>query len=194
MGNETIKKGLFFIITALFGVIPISILATNQLPKSIESVYAQKSIPYSCASWHFGMNDETQTANTKKVESLGALSDNKFYRKDNITIVKPMISNCYFDTTNSAMRLGRSGSNTGFIMFTTQETIIGLTVYVYTPTSTNITVNKIKQKSTKQGGSVTYENQGQRDYLPYYFELEQTSSITIMGSGIYLGDITFRII
>jgi len=192
MNTETTKKWLFLFSSSLLGVIPLILLATKQTSEYVETAYAKRSIPYSCASYHFGMNDNTLIAKTyTTTTSKSAFTLNSNYYVNGISFSSTLLTNIYFDTTNNyAIRVGMDRKK-GQIKWVSERLITQITCYCFAPSKVDLTVNN-QAKTIKKGSGLKSYVVCDLTYTPYVFELEQTYELTISAMNVYVADITFR--
>ena len=193
MVNETVKKWFILLITSLIGITPILIMATNQTMNYVESAYAKRSIPYSCASYHFGMNDNTlmaKTYSTMTAKSSFTLNSNYFV--NGISFSSTLLTNVFFDETNNyPVRVGMDRKK-GQIKWVSDRAITQCTIYCFTPTTMDLTVNG-QVSSIKKGSGYKAYTICDLLYTPYSFDLENTTELKISAMGVYIADITFRV-
>lgn len=193
MANETVKKWFILLSTSLIGITPILIMATNQTLNYVETAYAKRSIPYSCASYHFGMNDNTLMAKTySTMTSKSSFTLNSNYYVNGISFSSTQLTNVYFDEINNyAIRVGKNNTK-GVIKWQSERTITQCTIYCFTQTTMDLTVNK-QVASIKKGSGFKSYVICDLPYTPYTFDLGTTQELNISALGVYIADITFRV-
>lgn len=193
MNTETTKKWLFLFSSSLLGVIPLILLATKQTSEYVETAYAKRSIPYSCASYHFGMNDDTLRANTyTSISTQRGFGNNPYYQMDALPLTSCTLSSVYFEEQeNYAIRVG-SNTKTGTIKFVLNTPIVQITCYCFAPSETELKINGVSQIVSASSGLKNYVVCNLL-YKPYSFILNSKTSITITANNVYIADITFRV-
>ena len=188
------KKWLFFFYATLIGLVLFLIPSSQQLD-FVNNAYAKSSIPYRCASVHFGMNDATLKAKTYNLTKDFSSSALKKYPFSNLTYVNSSGTNCFLSSTSIVpIKIGSNYGGGGFsIQF--EETFYQCCIYAFSDLGTTLKVNGGDSIRIDKG-EITIPVKGVSiTYTPYIFEFETTNKIILStSSDLYVADITFRIV
>ena len=194
----------------------IAAISLTSLPERQQFTFAASYQSYSCASIHFGMNDDTYAAMTYDCSTATTNLAN-YHSIDNVSIKSITCSNVYAggtytaqDTSYSqyAIRVGKS-KGIGSITITFDQQIVGCTIYAlqYASDPVIVSVNGQETALENAAASVTKANAAALRYDAYSFTFDATDTLivkskqaskTVSGKSVsasrfYLANIALRV-
>ena len=195
------KKALLGFTAVLLTAAVVGVAATStQAVEATGFVTRQTTPAYSCASVHFGMDDNTLTGTATL--SGGTISvgeyDVSVGTVSGVTMTGYTVSNqAVYCLTDCGLKMSSSSKNST-ITFTFTESIIGCDVYAvgWKGDASYITINDDAETKTRVTNDTNLTGNGSVDttYYKYHFDFDSTNELTITASKrVIIGDIALRV-